>query len=129
MIQQDKLTMDCGCVIHRDGSRVWCATCGAAQPRPGDAEVVDPEPAQQPPPGVAEAQELHDRDWGVEPGPEDYLARAKWYTRNSEGDTTETYALISIAESLEKMAAAMAKDGTLQKELSYISAALRNRRR
>ena len=89
----------CGCVMHQDGSRVWCQACGADWKDLVDAapELVDPR------------CDLESESESGDPDPEpSYLERAI-----EEGlfdpKFRQLYALISIAESLERIVDTLGK--------------------
>ena len=111
--------LKCGCLLHNDGSRTYCAMHSHRVP---NAEIVDPEPDSDPPCPKCGSDLGHrvncpngiaftsGANTAPEPDPEpSYLERAKelqnsvpWYP-----EQVQASALISIAESLERIAAAL----------------------
>lgn len=83
--------MQCGCIIHDGGGRTYCALHG---PRLPDVKIVDPEPKQIPPGYLEQAR-------GVIGG------SREWMGSPTRPTTAACYGILSIAESLERVAAAL----------------------
>ena len=95
-----RAVLECGCIVYNDGSRVWCQACGADWKKLVDAapELVDPR------------CDLESESESGDPDPEpSYLERAKGNEYGITWDARQTNALISIAESLERIADTLSK--------------------